>query len=112
VARQDAVAEAGSKALDLPLDHARPVDHRPRRNVAIGVACVLVGRCPGVVELALLHEQHEGPFGMLSAPDGGFAGGDLAERAAEMNGRGFEAPGISPRDRPSSAQSSLKAPGP
>jgi hypothetical protein len=64
VARQNAVSEAGSEALDLPLDHVRPIHDRPGRNVTIGIARVLAGRRPGVVELALLHEEHEGPLGM------------------------------------------------
>src|SRR4029453_1873586 len=92
-------AEPGREALDLALDHVRPVEDRPRRNVAMGIARVLAGRGPRGGELALVHHEHERPLGMLSAPDGGLAGGDLVERAAEMNGRGFEAPGIAPRDR-------------
>src|SRR5439155_8466943 len=82
------------------LDHVLPIDDRAGRNVAIGIAGVLARGCPGPVELALLDEEHEGPLGVLSAPDGGFAGGDLVERAAEMNGRRLQAAGISPRDRP------------
>src|SRR5262249_7660950 len=92
-------AEAGSEALDLPLDHLRAIHDRPRGNVAIGVARVLAGRRPGVVELALLHEQHEGSLRMLAAPDGGLTGRDLLERAAEMDGPGLQASGVWPRDR-------------
>ena len=61
---------------------------------------MLARGCPGPVELALLDEEHEWPLGVLSAPDGRFAGGNLVERAAEMNGRRLQAAGISPRDRP------------
>src|SRR5262249_14871569 len=100
VPRENAVAEAGREALDLSLDDVRPVDGRPRRDVAVRVARVLASGGPAAVELALLDEEDEGSLGMLTAPDGGLAGRDLVERAAEVDGRGVQAAGIAPRDRP------------
>src|SRR3989449_7602235 len=49
---------------------------------------------------------------MLSAPNRGFGGRDLVERAAEMNGRGFQAAGVSPRDRPVERPVELEGAGP
>src|SRR5262249_52780391 len=97
---ENAVAEPRSEALDLPLDGFGAIDGRPGRDVAVRIARVLAfGRPPGV-ELALLHEQHEGPLGMLAAPDGGLRGRDLVQRATEVYGRGLQAAGVAPRDRP------------
>ncbi len=72
----------------------------PGGDVAVGVAGVLAGGRARGVELALLDDQHERSLGVLAAPDGGLAGGDLVERAADVNGRGVEAARIAPRDRP------------
>ena len=74
-------------------------------------AGVLPRRRARRVEVARLHDEHERARRVLAAPHGGLRGGDLVERAAEVHGaaRGTRGP---PRDRPSSAQSSLKTPGP
>src|SRR5262249_34676170 len=100
VACEDAVAEPGSEAFDLPLDDVRSIHGRPRRDVAVRVARVLARGRPAAVELALLHDEHEGPLGMLAAPDGGLARRDLVERTAEVDGRGLQAAGVAPRNRP------------
>src|SRR5438876_1921574 len=100
VAREDAVAEAGCKPLDLPLDGLGLIHRRPVGDVTVRVAGVLAPRRPGGVELALLDDEHERPLRMLAAPDGRLRGRDLVEGPAEVDGRGLEAARIAPRDRP------------
>jgi hypothetical protein len=60
---------------------------------------VLAGRRPGVVEEALLCEQHERPLAMAPCPRASLRLGDLGERAAEVYRRRLGGLGSSPRDR-------------
>jgi hypothetical protein len=53
-----------------------------------------------LIEEALLGEQDERPLGVLTAGDGGLAGGDLVQRRAEVDGPGAPALLRFPGDRP------------
>src|SRR5262249_22297158 len=99
VASQDTIAKAGCEALDLPLDGGRAIDVRTSRNVTVRIPGVFAGGGARGVELTLLHHEHEGPFRMLATPHGGLAGGDLVERAAEVNGGCLPAARVAPGNR-------------
>ncbi len=99
-AGQDTVPETGGEALYLGLYPPGHVEGRPVRDVAVGPDGVLARGGARGVEEALLGEQDEGPLGVLSARDGGLTGGDLIQRAAEVDGPGPQALLGAPRDRP------------
>ena len=90
----------GREALDLRLDRVGQVAAPAVRDVAVRPGGVLpLGRA-GRVEQRVLGEKHERPLGRPARPRGALGGGDLVERAAEVDGRGAGALGRAPRDRP------------
>src|ERR671910_471270 len=86
VPREDQVAEARSKALDLRLHPFRHVHGRPVRDMAVRPEGVLSGRGPRLVEEALLRDDHVRPLRRLAAPDGVLGLDDLSRRAADVHG--------------------------
>src|SRR5215207_380708 len=96
---QDALLEARGEAFDLGLDPPCHVEGRAVGDVAVGPNGMLARRRAGRVEEALLRQQHERSLGMLAAPHGGFTGGDLLQRASEVDGPGPQALDGPPGDR-------------
>src|SRR5436305_7692288 len=84
VARQDAVAEAGSESLDLRLDGLAHVLGRPVRHMAVRPAGVLAGGRARVVEHALLRDEHERLLRGHALPGRRLVRGDLLERPTHV----------------------------
>ena len=113
MAGEDPIAKARGEALDLSLDPLGHVDVRPRRHVAVGPERLLAGRCPRRVDDARLDDDAIRALGVSPGCHLGLALGDfgeasrrgarvaVSEQTAALHGTG-----------PSSAQSTLKMPGP
>src|SRR5207248_5737166 len=114
--RKDEIAKARREALDLRLDARGHVHRRAVRDVAVRPEGVLSRRGAGVVEKALLRDEHEGLLGMAAAVDLGFAGGDFLERAADVHRAGAPAlrgsPGHGPPEGVVDLENSGSAPVP
>src|SRR5215218_283874 len=98
--RKNTVPETGGEALYLRLDPLRHVEGRAVWDVAVGPHGMLAFGGARLIEEALLGEQDKRPLGMFPAGDGGLAGGNLVERAAEVYGPGAPALLRFPGDRP------------
>src|ERR1039457_4197821 len=93
VAPQNALAEAGGKALHLRLNGIRHVRRGRVRQVAVGPGGMLSMGSAGGVEECVLDEENERRAGVA-----GFPMGDLVEGAAEVHGAGASAGGGAPGD--------------
>src|SRR6186997_2827070 len=76
-AREHAPTEARREALELRLDAVGHVHGRAVRNMAVRPERLFPGRRATGIEETLLRHQHEGPLGMLAAPQGGLRRGDV-----------------------------------
>src|SRR5258708_40237582 len=88
---QDTFAKAGGEALNLGLDALAHIDGRAVGDVAVCPHCLFASRGAGVIEEALLREQDERLFGMLSTPDRAFGSCDFFECSATLDGSGSPA---------------------
>ncbi len=87
-AGEDAVTEARCEAFDLGLDTVGHVDGRAGRHVAVRPGNSLtVGRARGIPGL-VLDEKDVRPLRDAVGGHIGLRGGDLLERAAEVDSRG------------------------
>src|SRR5215207_6417280 len=98
--RKNTVPETGGETFYLRLDPLRHVEGRAVWDVAVGPDGMLAFGGARLIEEALLGEQDERPLGVLTAGDGGLAGGDLVQRRAEVDGpcalAACPCPGITP----------------
>ena len=99
LARRDERSEAGREPLDLSLDPLGHVRGRSVRHVAVRPRRVPAGRSARLVEQARLGEQDERTVCVPPLPRSPLRGGDLVERAADVDGAGVAALGRRPRDR-------------
>src|SRR5918993_925526 len=97
--RKNTVPETGGETFYLRLDPLRHVEGRAVWDVAVGPDGMLAFGGARLIEEALLGEQDERPLGVLTAGDGGLAGGDLVQRRAEVDGPGAPALLRFPGDR-------------
>ena len=93
---QDAVAEAGSEALDLIFQFLQHVDVGSIRYVTISPGNVFARWSARVVKEARLGQKYEGVIGVPTASDCFFRGSDLLEASTEMDGGRTQAIGGSP----------------
>jgi hypothetical protein len=88
VALEDPLAETRGEALDLRLDLGRGIAAVAGRDMRVGVERMhIAARAPRVGQI-LLADQDEGPLGHPSSADVAFGGGDVLQRAADVNGAG------------------------
>ena len=113
MAGEDPLAQAGREAFDLVEQRLGGVAGVAVRDVGVGPDRVdVAARARGVGEV-LLAEEDEGPLRHPAAVDLAFGDDDLLEGADHVHG-----PGPPPKPRsvqgtpPSTARSTLKAPGP
>src|SRR5260370_143795 len=98
MSRQDAIAKAGGETFNLGFDALAHIESWATGDMAVGPHGVFPLRRAGGVKQALLREQHERLFGMLTAPDRGFARRDFWQRAAQVYSCGAPALRRSPGD--------------
>ena len=80
--RQDQITEPGGKTLNLNGDVLTDILPGTMGSVAVCPGGMLSIRGTAAVKQALLCQQHEGLFGVLSAPDGLLRGTDFIQGAA------------------------------
>src|SRR5215203_4700166 len=97
--RKNTVPETGGETFYLRLDPLRHVEGRAVWDVAVRPYGMLAFGGARLVEEALLGEQDERPLGVLTARDGGLAGGDLVQCCAEVDSPGPLAALSCPGDR-------------
>ena len=97
--REDALAEARRKALELGLHALGHVDGRAVRDVAIHPRGLLAARRARRIEQALLADEHERPRRYPAPRHRVLAGRDLVEGPAEVDGARAQALRRPPGDR-------------
>jgi hypothetical protein len=104
---QHQVGEPGGEPLDLGLDPCRHVHRRPGRDMAVRPERVLSPGGAGGIRRARLDHQHVRRIRVLAAGHRGLAGGDLLERAAEVQGPRVPGRLVVPRHRPGQGEVGL-----
>src|SRR5436190_13829980 len=99
VPRENAIAEAGSEALDLPLDALGHILGRSIRHVTVTPPRVLARRRARRIEHALLRDENERLLRGASVEHRMLALHDLVERAADVHRRRLCALRGLPRNR-------------
>src|SRR5579864_3578681 len=86
---RNAIAKAGSKSLNLPLDGCGHISGITVRNMTISPGSVLALWRAGGVEETRLRQQHKRTARGFACPVGTFGFADLRQRSSQMDCPGF-----------------------